>query len=125
MNSIFGDTIYTYTRAQAIEDGELVDVTAGSYFSHPTAMTRAAYEDLVNWDNTTETALQDIDGRLADVMTMAALHARQSGGSDRVRFEVLRIARGATKPTLAAGIVHIGPGDTAAPVITIMLPGED
>ena len=49
-NSTFGDVIYQYTRAQAIEDGILIDVTetareAGITF--PTAVTAAVWERCV------------------------------------------------------------------------------
>jgi type I site-specific restriction endonuclease len=30
-SSLFGDVVYVYTRAKAIEDGELVDVSAIAY----------------------------------------------------------------------------------------------
>lgn len=54
MVEIFGEAISTYTRAQAIEDGVLVDVSeiakeAG--FKFPVAVTRAAWADCVEWSD--------------------------------------------------------------------------
>ena len=50
MKEIFGDVIYAYTRAQAIEDGVLIDVTAAAReagIKHPTALTSAVWADYV------------------------------------------------------------------------------
>ena len=52
MTEIFGELISTYTRAQALDDGVLVDVSAiaaEAGFKWPAAMTRAAWEDCVAW----------------------------------------------------------------------------
>ncbi|MCP4286877.1 MAG: hypothetical protein GY792_20935, partial [Gammaproteobacteria bacterium] len=50
--SIFGEVISTYTRAQAIEDGVLVDAgpTAKEIgFRFPVALTSAVWADCVAW----------------------------------------------------------------------------
>ena len=67
--SFFGDIISTYTRAQAIEDGVLIDVSpiakeAG--FEWPVAMTAGAWADCVAWsDRDSQTQVhQDQSGRL-------------------------------------------------------------
>ena len=123
------DTIFAYTRAQAIEDGLLVDVSetareAGIRF--PVALTRAAFEDAVTWTRTD--VHQDERGRLWDVLWMLSLAMRRApAGRDRVLFTFLRIpneGRGhvARKVTFKA---VCGPGDTAAPCITVSLPTED
>ena len=83
MTEIFGDVIYSYTREQALEDGFLVDVSetaSEAGFTIPVAMTRAAWTDLVEW-NDNNRAFQDEAGRLWDVLTMARYFARGVKGS--------------------------------------------
>lgn len=76
------DVISRYTRADAIADGELVDVTdtakqAG--FKYPVALTRSAWTSAVEWTAHTaerSDAVQDKAGRLWDVVYMASLAVR-------------------------------------------------
>jgi hypothetical protein len=77
------------------------------------------------WEHIDE-ALQrqdhDIAGICHDITTMAklAIHNRHGArDADQIRFEVFI---GGKKHALK---LHIGPGDTAAPVLTLMLPYED
>lgn len=123
------EVIHSYSRAQAIEDGTLVDVSTTAQeagFRFPVAMTSALYAEAVSWDER-NAAYQDEDGRLWDVLTMASYYVRAARGTDRVIATVLRVpnTRRATVPRKLAFTVHIGPGDTPEPVITLMLPGED
>lgn len=129
------EVIHTYSRADALRDGALVDVTdtareAG--FSIPVAMTRAAWVDLVQWGEDDdkrkpEYTGQDEAGRLWDVLFMASMYARRNRGTDRFLGQLVRIPREGRglRPRKALFRVHIGPGDTAAPVLTITLPNED
>ena len=76
------EIISTYTRAQAIEDGMLVDVTETAReagFRYPVAMTSAAWSDCVAWtdEDTQRQAPQDESGRLWDVLWMAKQAARR------------------------------------------------
>jgi hypothetical protein len=129
MTEIFGEPIHTYTRAEAITDGFLVDVTdtaAEAGFKCPVAITRAAWADTVKWteaDSKRQTT-QDEAGRLWDVLWMARLAARR-GGSQTL-FSLLRVLRGGRgiKPRLTTLKMHAGPGDNGELVITIMMPDE-
>jgi len=131
MKEIFGEAISTYTRAQAIEDGVLVDVTEAAReagFRFPVAMTRAAWEDCVSWsdaDNKRQT-YQDEAGRLWDVLWMASVAVRRNSGSE-VRFQLYRVPRGGrgVRPRLVTLDMYCGPGDEGEPVITISMLGED
>lgn len=129
------EVISIYTRAQAIEDGTLVDVTdiakqAG--FPVPVALTRAAWAATVAWDEN-HPEVQDEVGRLWDVLWMAYLAARRSRDTDRTSFHVLCVPNDRTgltpfefsTPTIVNLQMIVGPGDTAEPVLTIMLPHED
>ena len=69
------DIIYAYTRADAIEDGNLVDVSETAKeagFNAPVAMTRTVYERIVTLP-TGYKGWQDESGRLWDVLYMCAL----------------------------------------------------
>ena len=131
--SLFGDLIYSYTRAQAIEDGVLIDATemareAG--FKWPVALTAAAWADCVAWcdaDNERQ-AYQDQSGRLWDVLFMASYAIRTAKNSDQqMPFDLYRIARDgrATESQRLTLKLILGPDDTGEPAITIMLPEED
>lgn len=125
MTDIFGPVISTYTRAQAIEDGTLVDVSeamAEGGVRFPVAMTREAYENVVGWNNANRAAGQDESGRLWDVVTMMTRAMRRARGSV-ISFSVYRVPNTprATKPRLQLLRATCGPGDCAAPVITIKL----
>ena len=130
MQEVFGDAIYSYTRAQAIEDGVLVDVSETAKeagFSVPVAITAAAWSDCVAWTvaDCKRQAYQDEAGRLWDVLWMARVAARHGG--DRLTFQFYRLPCGGKgrKPRRATLAMVIGPGDTLEPVITIMMPNED
>lgn len=129
---LFGEPISTYTRAQALDDGMLVDVTemareAG--FRLPVALTRAAFEDCVTWtdEDSKRQTYQDERGRLWDVLWMASIAARRNAGGDCCRFQLYRVPRGGrgVRPRLVTLEMHIGGGDDGEPVITIMQHGED
>ena len=131
--NLFGEVIYTYTRAQAIEDGVLVDVSETAReagFRWPVAITQAAWEDCIAWteDDNNRQVYQDESGRLWDVLWMA-LHAITSASANRSQmlYELYRVPRDgkSTEPRLTKLKLVAGPGDHAEPVITIMLPTED
>ncbi len=130
---ISSGVISTYTRAQAIEDGVLVD--AGPLakevgFKSPLALTSAVWADCVAWtDGDSEAQVyQDQSGRLYDLLFMAAYAIRTSMGcGDRLLYELNRVPRDgystAARPVTLKLI--IGPGDHGEPVMTITLPNED
>lgn len=132
LTDIFGAPIYAYTRAQALEDGVLVDVTEAAKeagFRVPVAMTTAAWADTVEWteaDSKRQTE-QDQSGRLWDVLWMAYLAVRRSGTESRKAFQLVRVPRGGrgVRPRLTTLHIHIGPDDVGDLVITILIPNED
>lgn len=127
----WGDLVHSYTRAQAIADGLLIDVSdmareAG--FRSAVALTAQAWADCVEWADadSIRQVTQDEAGRLWDVLWLAHLAARRAQ-SGRVIFELFRVPRGGRgqRPRRTRLQMHIGPGDGEEPVITIMVPGED
>ncbi len=132
-HNLFGEVIYSYTRAQAIDDGVLIDATEmarDAGFKWPVALTAAAWSDCVAWsdaDNERQ-VYQDQSGRLWDVLFMASFAVRTANNANRqLQFDLQRIprnGRSTTSQRLTLKLI-LGPGDGGEPVITIMLPGED
>jgi hypothetical protein len=140
MTETFGKPIFCYTRADAIRDGVLVDVSRTIEpcpFKYPVAMTRAAWEAVIQaggqWAPGPETefeelqlpAGQDIRGRTHDVFTMMRHAIARGTTPDRIHFSVLVDVHGNGRKTKVDLYSICGPGDTAEPVITILLRGED
>ncbi|HOU12758.1 MAG TPA: hypothetical protein PKZ84_06550 [Anaerolineae bacterium] len=116
--------IYTYTRAQALEDGVLVDVSelareAG--FVWPVALTTAVWA-LVEDIPRRYRAWQTVEGRLYDVLWMAYCAIRGADHSGTELLYTLLLDHG-RRHYLTLKLVT-GPGDHGEPVVTIMLPDE-
>src|SRR5205823_5504886 len=120
------DLIHRYTRAQAIEDGVLIDVSATAReagFRFPVALTRAAWERCVSVPS--GVVCQDEAGRLWDVLTMLRFAIRGQDGAE-VRFGVhVRNDNRERTPPLVRLKALCGPGDEGEPVVTVMMPDED
>lgn len=131
--SFFGPVISSYTRAQAIEDGVLVDagpMAAEAGFQWPVALTAAVWADCVAWTDadSERQVYQDQSGRLWDVVFMASHAIRTASGSgDRLLIQLYRVPRDgqAKRAHLVTLKLIVGPGDAGEPVITILLPHED
>ena len=106
----WGDPIFSYTRAQAIADGVLVDLTTAADdkgqrlcpqagFKVPVAITRAAWAKTIeaggSWKPEGEGELlelkggQSLTGRLWDLLWMLRVASGKTSNSDRVHFQVL------------------------------------
>jgi hypothetical protein len=117
------DLIFAYSRAQAIADGELIDVTATAReagFVIPVAVTRALWADIVaipaRWQG-----IQDVDGRLWDVLWMGRAAAIGAGSTSELVYTLLMHVGEAAHYQVK---MIIGPGDAGEPVITLMQPDE-
>jgi hypothetical protein len=121
------DVVSVYTRAQALEDGVLVDagdVAREAGFRFPVALTQAAWALTVALSPAAKRAGQDVSGRLWDVLTLLRVGiGRVSPGTADLMFTVL-CSTTRVRPTLLRLRAVIGPGDKGEPVLTIMLPGE-
>ena len=129
----FDPVISVYSRAQAIADGILVDVSETAReagFKIPVAVTRAVWDSLVALPDGYQ-GFQDERGRLWDVLWMARHYALRASNSDRVRMCVLvrdirKDLRDSHRPPRKHfPIVAIGSGDQGEAVITIMWPEDD
>jgi len=72
-SDFFGSVISVYTRAQAIEDGVLIDVSdiakeAG--IKYPVAVTQRVWADIVKPEEVLRRYCQEEDGRLWDIVWM-------------------------------------------------------
>lgn len=122
------DIISTYTRAQAIEDGVLVDLmqdemtsVCRQHYKFPIACTSAVFAIMQRavenprWMNS-------YAGVLHDMLWMSRTYKRQIDECS-VIFRV--IIKGAGRQSNYDFKLVCGPGDAGEPVITIMLPHED
>ena len=120
--------IYSYTRAQAIEDGVLIDVTdaaKGVGFKVHTVVTATLYNGYVEPPTGLTGEGQSVTGRLHDLLFLVLCAARKNrAGADRATVRVAFLMAPAKTETVDV-IVHIGPGDQGEPVLTLMLPEDD
>lgn len=121
------EVIYAYTREQAIEDGELVDLSAlarEAGFKYPVAASRAVWA-LLEPSDELKAVGQDLTGRSWDMLNVLRWAIRKSETTDRVAFAPLFLM----EPTGRAVPINLwaacGPDDNGEPVITIMRDGED
>ena len=127
LENIFGEIISSYTRAQAIDDGELIDVSETAKeagITVPVALTSAVWARYIAIPNGVQ--CQDEAGRLWDVVYMLRVAIKQGQGGSVINYKlhVRNDNRDRTPPLVSLKAI-CGPGDNAEPVITIMLPGED
>ena len=118
------DIIDSYSRADAIEDGVMIDASemakeAGLKF--PVAITATVWDKYVEVPEGVEG--QDEQGRLWDLLNMLLFAIKRGCEGSELLFTVLVNNDGEPKPIQLKSIC--GPGDDADPVITIMLPNED
>jgi len=170
VEDLFGPPISSYSRAQAIEDGVLVDVSAlarEAGIRFPVAVTAGVFAVLAPWafaagrvdiapdDEVLHVtgatfgdlekpqpgqplygAGQDATGRTWDMLTILKLEIRRGQGGERVDFAPLFVREsrrcsaktGRADPYVTEPVemyAMCGPGDDAAPVITVLLPSED
>ena len=121
------DLIHRYTRAQAIADGVLIDVSATAQEAgvrFPVALTAAVWAECVAVPP--GVACQDEAGRLWDVLFLLRLAVARGGAGPEVRFGVhVRNDNREGTPPLVPLKALCGPGDDGEPVVTVMVPDED
>jgi hypothetical protein len=125
LTGFFGPIISKYSRADALADGQLVDISTTAQeagFKFPAAVTRALWETLDRIPK--HTPWQDYQGRLWDVLTLAKDGIRRSpAGVSRVAFQVILSTEGSRKKYVTL-VVDLGPGDNAEPVFTLGFPED-
>ena len=128
LTDTYGPVIYAYTRAQALDDGEQIDVTtqaAAAGLRYPTFLTRAVFERQVAFP-------PDVPGQImvsritAIVWNLSKVLLYIRPGTNRASF-ALYIPIDAKSRRLIRLVAVCGPHDIddPHPAITIMLPDED
>ena len=116
--------ISCYSRADAIEDGVLIDVTETAKeagFRVPVAITQGLWADIHAIPDSLKGAA-DPKGRLWDILFLGA-QAMKKNGRDSLCLYSLEMPVGESKRYKVKA--HCGPGDNGEPVITLMKPEED
>jgi len=120
--------ISLYTRAQAIADGFLVDVSdmakeAG--FKWPVAVTRAVWDDTITPAPHDKQEGQSEKGRLWDILSMARLAAKANKDDrDSVLFRVLVLCD-RKQQTITLKLMLSVEAPDGGPCLTVMLPNKD
>jgi hypothetical protein len=127
-DSPFGPVIYSYSRAQALEDQLLWDVTTlarEAGFRYPLAVTERLYQSYIvpSFDLIAEG--QSIEGRLFDTLFVLRFAIAKARNTDTILFKVLFLMSAGSAPVPIDLKAICGPGDDGEPVLTIMLPDED
>ena len=130
-DSFFGPVIYSYTRAEAIDDGVLVDVTETAKeagFKLPVAITDALHCRLTP-AKADQGLGQDYEGRLWDVLWLAAFTIKLADrDTDTVTFtaalQEAKAKSGRPKNIDLRLRAVCGPDDDGEPVITIGFPED-
>ncbi|WP_331727503.1 hypothetical protein OG871_40605 (plasmid) [Kitasatospora sp. NBC_00374] len=131
MIALFGEPIHTYSRAEAIADGVLVQVPAEAQrragLRWPVAVTGTVHGRCVAWG---EDEVMEA-GRLNELLwtahtAIAAAARRGDGGALAVpfRFAFHKVESPGIQREVRLTIAA-GPGDDGEPVMTIMFPDED
>ena len=128
-DNIFGDVIFSYSRAQAVEDGVLVDLSTlcpeeAKLYKHNVCCTAAVWA-IIDQAVNNKKHHNDLKGVVWDLMFMSTRARVNRAGSDASTCYFQCIIKGAGRKSLFTFKLVCGPGDSAEPVITIMLPDED
>lgn len=121
------DLIHAYTRAQALEDGEQVEVSTVAReagIQYPVFLTRNVFDEFVAVPP--DGIGQDEAGRLWDVIWMLR-HAMKTSDRHSNRVNVSLHVHNDRRPTQRHLVAVCGPMDIddCLPVITVMLPDEE
>jgi hypothetical protein len=116
--------IYSYSRKQTIDDGVLVDVTEAAKtvgFKVHTAVSASLYHGYVEPPAGVTGEGQSVTGRLHDLLFLVLCSARKGyQGADRATVRIAFLMGPGRVETVDV-IAHIGPGDNAEAVLTLML----
>lgn len=129
LKAIFGEVVHTYSRAQAIADGWLVEadpeLTERLDYLVPIVYTRAVYEDCVAWA-ADDGPLQDQEGREWDLLFALRMWAMSAPDADWITLPLMRIPKGSRDARVEQVqlLASFGPGDSEEPVLTVMFPSE-
>ena len=129
LDDLFGEMVSSYSRAEAITDGVLVDASVGDlaevsrqHFKYPIAMTAAVYE-LIKKAVDHPKHCNDWKGIWHDICWMSKMNKTRILDPTSHLFMV--IINGTGRKRNHTLKIVCGPGDNAEPVLTVMMPEED
>ena len=124
----YGAPIHIYSRADAIEDGALWDMSASDFadvcrqhYKYPIACTSAVFE-IMRKAVENKRHCNDFAGIIHDILHMSRVYKRTISDTT-VMFRV--IIKGAGRKSIYDFKMVCGPDDIGVPCLTIMLPSED
>jgi|GEM_PF-176175 len=141
VKDVFGEVISSYSRAEALADGVLKDVTETAKEAgivYPVAISQGLWGGYIEVPESLK-GIQDLQGRLWDVLTMFRFSAKATKKAGDEVMESQRDApqtmffktifqmpstRGTPKMETVSIKSICGTGDNAEPVLTFMLPEE-
>ncbi|HOY89850.1 MAG TPA: hypothetical protein PKZ09_08775, partial [Bacillota bacterium] len=116
------------SRAQALADGVLVDVSELAHeagFKLPVAVSDTLYHGYLMPPLDLVKAGLSFEGRLWDTLSVLRYAIKSASATDRLSFTVLFAQASDATPVSVNLLAVCGPGDSGEPVITIMLPSDD
>lgn len=126
-SGIFGEFVYQYTRAEATQDGALINLS-GKFpeechlYRYPVACTAAVWS-LIEQATSDRKHGNTAAGVVWDIMTMSQQGVFFRPDAQTALFNVIITGTGRKQIHTMKAVCH--PGDNMEPVITIMLPRED
>jgi hypothetical protein len=121
--------VYSYTRKQAREDGNLIDVTEQAEqtgFKVPVAVSLNLYENYITPPKGLEGEGQSVEGRLHDLLTLCLYSMQDKRNESRISFQVFFLMSSEPRKLEEVEVVcQCGPDDDMKPCITLMLPDDD
>lgn len=127
MNELFGNVIYQYTRADALNDGVLVDLSGNfpeesRLYRYPVACTAAVWA-LVEKAVANRKHCNSLAGIVWDILYMSQKVVIARPDEQTALFAVIITGTGRRRQYTLKAMCHAG--DDLEPVVTIMLPEED
>jgi hypothetical protein len=126
LDEVYGDIISEYTRAQAIEDGVLIDLNQWipvieSGYKYPVACTAGVFS-IIRKAVENKYHCNDYNGVIWDILHMSRMYQTKKWTTGAL-FQVK--IKGAEHKQLFTFKIECSGGDNAEPVLTVMLPDED
>jgi hypothetical protein len=126
-DSVFGELIFAYTRAEALADGVLIDATRSAKEAGlrcPVALTASVWAEYVRVPEGLEG--QDESGRLWDVVWMLRHGViQQRKDATELTFQLYVKNANNRMPELVSLRAVCGPDDNGEPCVTVMRLDED
>lgn len=122
------EVIFSYSRAEALADGVLIDVSGIAHeagFTLPVAVTDNLYHSYIMPSLDLAKEGQSPSGRLWDTLSVLRYAIKASPSTDRLSFTVLFAQALDAEPEPVDLLAVCGPGDSGEPVITIMTPSDE